>query len=155
VTGAQSVLRSGLGSPSGIALDPQGDFVVIERDSRTVLRIDSSTGATLQTISVGDKLSGGASYSIAVAPNGVIYATDFSTYNGGTFVNSPGSVIRIDPVTGVQTHVTVGGNLTDPYDIEIDGNGDLIVGDYNGNSTGRIVRVSTNTGSPNINFLGG
>lgn len=61
------------------------------------------------------------------------------------------AVLRIDPVTGVKTVISSGGNLIAPRGVALEANGDVLVSD----SAGLIVRVDPATGGQTVVSSGG
>jgi streptogramin lyase len=135
-TGRSTIVASGehLSDPTDIAVDPNGDLLVTDSDSKAVLRIDPTTGA--QTIvSSGGALSSPSA--IALATNGQLFVTDH-----------PYAVIRVDPTTGAQTVITSAPpSLGSPTGIVIDASGDLLI---TNRGPSAIVRVNPATGTQTV-----
>jgi len=104
---------AGVPSPSSAVTLTVGDIVVAVGDS--VVHIDGDTLAETVVSSAGLLTS---TRGPAVSASGEIYVADQDT----------NAVVRIDPVTAQQMLVSSGGQLLDPLDVEVDGNGQLIVG---------------------------
>ena len=84
----------------------------------------------------------------ADAAEGDVLVTDFNAFGGG------GGLIRVNPATGLRTTVSsnaapVGGpRFVDPGDVEIEGDGSLVVADFAAfGSAGGLIRVNPSTGA--------
>lgn len=90
------------------------------------------------------------------ATAGLISPGDIIVANHTGF-SAPGSVIRIDPLTGQQEVISSGGFLENPTGIAVDINGDLLVADRGANfgGSGRLVRVNSVTGAQTVLSSGG
>lgn len=95
VTGGQTQIAPlfSLSRPTGIAVEATGSIVVAEELAAEVERIDPDAG-THTTVSSGAMFT--QIPAIAVETNGNILVTDL-----------PNGVIRIDPVSGIQTFVSI------------------------------------------------
>jgi streptogramin lyase len=136
-TQRQTIVSSGgsLSTPTGIVIDPNGDLLVADADSRAVIRVNPTTGS--QTI-----VSSG---SYLFSPSAIALAT-----NGQLFVanEGPKAVIQIDPATGAQTVVTLAGlSLGRPTGIVIEASGDLLVANE---APSTLVRVDPATGTQTV-----
>lgn len=56
------------------------------------------------------------------------------------------AIVRVDPVSGVQTVVSSGGSLVNPNGVATDAAGDIIVADESAFGSGGIIRVDPSTG---------
>ena len=110
--------------------------------------IDSSPNGAFEI----DHVQYGAAFAVTLSPGDIIIA-DLSTIDSGC-APSPGcgGLIKVDPTTGVQTAIASGGFFFNPFDVEMDANGDLIVAEPNGNGgcpafgCGAIFRVDPSNG---------
>jgi Ca2+-binding RTX toxin-like protein len=124
VAGASLALRSGdilVANPNGTAAD--------------IVKVDPVTGeqTALVPYSVTD-LFMDAAYDLVLDPRGTLYATDFDADR----------VIAINLATGAQREVTQGGNISDPFGLEREPSGSLLVSDDAGTDDpdNDIVRVT-------------
>jgi streptogramin lyase len=147
-TGAQSTIAAGppLIRPWGLVSDRNGDLVyndtvVVDNLARPgILRLDPETGQRT-IVSLGQELTftaGQAGHQLAIDWDG-----SYITYRGRAFpTGRPAALIRIDPVTGLQTIISVISTSTflPPLSIAIAPNGDYLFtdGPY-------IVRVNRDT----------
>jgi sugar lactone lactonase YvrE len=154
VTGKQTVLSQGnlINRPEAITVDASGRLLVANRvggtgDHGTVIAVDPVTGAQ-QLISqdqnfAGNPLSlGGGLEGITVDAAGRILVTDEGA--GGS-----GSVIAIDPATGIQTVVSTGQNFMGGEELlAVDLSGRILVIDFNAGtgSNGAVIAVDPVTG---------
>jgi uncharacterized repeat protein (TIGR03803 family) len=138
-------------TPFGVAVEPNGQLLVADLDylgdpsaPGAVFRVDpSNTNSATNAI----VLSSGTNFywlaGIAVATNSgeTIYVTDH-----GSSPAIAAKVIAIDPLTGLQTVVSSGGNLVHPDGLAVDpGTGSLIVADAESGG-GALIRVDPGTG---------
>lgn len=153
-TGAQTIVSSGgnFVDPDGIAIAANGDIFVVDVNSfggpGGVIRVDPATGAQTVISSGGFFLS---PHGIAIAANGDLLVAE-GDFPGGSGGSGPGGVIRIDPVTGNQTPVSLGGTFVEPVDIAVAPNGDILIGD---NTARAVIRVNPVTGAQTIVSSGG
>jgi VCBS repeat-containing protein len=104
-----------------------GDIFVINRDGR-IVRIDPETGDQTVLEESGPVIA--IAGHIAIDPEtGALFALDQSR------------IVKVDPVTGEETILAE--QFHDPWDLEIDGNGDLIV---TRPEIGAISRINPETG---------
>jgi uncharacterized repeat protein (TIGR01451 family) len=82
---------------------------------------------------------------VASAAADGIFVIDHRAFGG------PGGIIRIDPLTRVQTEVSSQGNFTEPFRGAIEATGTMVVVDLDG----RIVRVNLATGAQSVVSSGG
>jgi sugar lactone lactonase YvrE len=124
----------------GIAVDGSGDVLVAGRGTlggpglEKILRVDPETGAVSSVTADGQFT---LVQDVAVAPDGVIWATEGLSLGG--------KVVRVDPATGAQTVVATGGLLrtgvmNGPFGIAVAASGDVLV--VNRNTVDRgVLRV--------------
>jgi sugar lactone lactonase YvrE len=132
-TGSQSLVSRGgrLVDPAGLALAADGTIVVVDNvgldGEPELLRIDAASGA--QTVlSVGDKLC--YPFGVALERSGSILVTDFGSPPGqsGTCPANLGQVLRVNPGTGAQSTLAVGGTLLrNPFGIAVAPDGGVLV----------------------------
>jgi tripartite motif-containing protein 71 len=120
-SGEWQATASGLSSPRGVAIAPDGRVWVAESGGHRVLAFDASLG---NKVGVGGKGSGDSQFSnpvgIAVAGSGEVYVAD-SDNRRIVVLSSDGTFRRSWPVPGWERAV-------DPY-LEIDRNGTLYASD--------------------------
>jgi Ca2+-binding RTX toxin-like protein len=158
-TGDQSVvLPSGSFAPFAVAVDAGGDIMVAAfgQDDSVVLRVDPVTGVPTIVASLGSE---SFPTGIAVEASGDLVVTLFNL--GAVFEGElEGSVIRVDPDTGLRTILASGGGLNLPLGIAVEPAGGLVVtvGDFLGLALGTppgIVRVNPVTGNQTLLTSGG
>src|SRR5207237_7678263 len=134
-TGIQTIVGGApIMDPFGIALEPDGNIVVSDLGCRShgcapgdphtpaVYRINKTTGA-VTTVSAGGYLDN--PYAIAVEANGGILVTDATS--SVPPLTGKGGIIRINPVTGAQTIVSVGqADYGCPFGIAIEPSGTIL-----------------------------
>jgi sugar lactone lactonase YvrE len=161
-TGAQTAVSSGgnFTGLSGIALEADGSILVSQ--STMVIRVNPSTG--LQTVlSTGGRMT--SARGMAVGPNGQIFVTatitGFATGVLPLNRTSASGVVRIDPVTGVQTVVAYGDDynlltnskkMYSASDVTLDQTGNIFVLDkrFRGSNLEdetRLIKVDPTTGA--------
>src|SRR5262249_26102014 len=116
--------RGHLFSPEGIAVAADGDLIVTDNGTATLLRINPRTGIQTAISSGFDTPDG-----VALAANGDVYVSDFGAKD----------IIRVDRTTGAQSILSSGGAFANPYAIAVAANGDLFVTDFNAFSGARAV----------------
>ncbi len=108
-TGQQTLIATGgyLNQPVDMALDPQGDLIVVDGAGGgraglgNVVSINPKTGG--QTlVSSGGLLA--STNGISVSPAGEIFVSTFATSSPGV----PARIVEINPITGAQSTVTTG-----------------------------------------------
>jgi large repetitive protein len=120
--------------PAGIAVDPDGDIVVVDSYAFTgggVIRVDPVSGART-AVSANGMPTGGPDFfsptALAIEADGDIVASDGNASAGGT-----GLVIRIDPDSGARTTVSANGmpagapDFASPFGIAVEADGDIVV----------------------------
>jgi sugar lactone lactonase YvrE len=133
--------------PVGLAVEANGDILVVDRDAGglpgfgAVIRVDPATGART-LVSSNSSPAGGPSFlepvSIAVEANGDI------------LVGQAGQLLRVDPATGARTLVSSnsspagGPSLNDPWGLTVEPDGDILVADT---GTAAVIRVDPVTGA--------
>lgn len=78
---------------------------------------------------------------VGVSPDGTLYVVEAS---------GSGSVIKIDPVTGIQTIVSSGGYFSYPRGIAFATNGDILIVDLTTQTNGAVIRVDPLSGSQEL-----
>jgi len=102
----------------------------------------------LGTISIAPLAS-----AVTLNPGDIIIADQNTIGSGCAPSPACGGLIKVDPTTGVQTAIASGGFFFNPFDVEMDANGDLIVAEPNGNGgcpgfgCGAIFRVDPSNGN--------
>jgi streptogramin lyase len=128
-------------TPENIAVEADGQLVVVDADVEAVLRVNPATGD--RTIISGNVTGSGPLLSlplhIAVEANGQLIVTDARL----------NAVIRVDPVTGARTIVSdadtdSGPLLQNPGGLAIEANGQLVVTDINLRA---VLRIDPDTGA--------
>lgn len=132
---------------AGVAIDPVGKIIVISRND--LVRIDPDSGQSTVLTSGGylDDFVG----RVAIGPQGEFLFTSTVNLGGG---NLDGSIVSVDPTTGVQTALHTGGLLSSSWDIGFASNGDIFV-----ESASTVVRIDGQTAqhsfflfTPNENY---
>jgi hypothetical protein len=145
--------------PMGIVEDVAGNLYVADSNAGlkrrgAIFKIDGVTG--VRTLISQDTPSQGLLF---VDPTGIALGADGQLYiadpNAGR--NRRGAIIKVNPVTGVQTLISQNGpdfgtNFNDPTGIAIDANGNIIVADPNATPSGRgaLIKVNPVTGLQSI-----
>ncbi len=129
----------------GIAVE-QGGTVIVGDSLNGVVRVNPTTG------SVASLASGFLALGVAVADDGTIFATD-----GAALAHGTSRVVKIDPVTGVVTPVSVGQNLIIPAGLVIEADGSLLVADAGsfGGGADQIIKIDPATGNQTVVSTGG
>ncbi len=156
-TGAQTPVSVGgqLDLPFGIAFQRDGSLVVANREfpdprlpppcpalGGRLIRVDPVTGAQ-RLISEDQQFA--LPFGLAVAPDGGIAVANECENQQG--------LVRVDPVSGVQTSITTNGPqdvLVTPERVAFDPGGALLVSDFNVGQEGGIVRVDPGTGAQSL-----
>lgn len=106
VTGTKTTVSSGgnFRCLFGIAMEKSGDIIILDGCDDEVIRVDPATGS--QTV-----VSSGGSFfepsAVAVHVDGTIIVGDSGGVSGGA-----GALWAVDPVTGSQSNITLGGLLS-------------------------------------------
>lgn len=139
-TGEQTLITEGgqLLQPVDVVIDPSGDLLVADRDapsrftpSGAIVRVDPETGAqSLVPIAAGGSLL--EPVALTFAANGMLLVLD-------SFGSASASVLVVDPETGEQFPLSVGGLLGGPRDFALEPTGNLLVLD--GTSGGSLLRI--------------
>jgi DNA-binding beta-propeller fold protein YncE len=66
-----------------------------------------------------------------------------------------GIIVDVNPVTGAQTLIASGGNLSQPEGVCLDASGNIIVADFGGMTTGKILKINPTTGAQTVISSGG
>jgi streptogramin lyase len=114
--------------PLGGAFGADGNLYVSNSNTDTVLRVNGTTGALINTFASVDDAAG-----LKFGPNGNLYVVTSS---------SPGFVTQLNGTTGSMISQMTGGNLSDPEGITIGRDGNIYVA--NGAS---VVRFNGTTGA--------
>ena len=135
-TGEQTLISEGgrLLTPVDVAIAPDGDLLVADRDapsrftpSGAIVRVDRETGAqSIVPIAAGGQVL--EPVALAYATNGMLLVLD--SYG------SAASVLVVDPETGEQFPLSVGGLLSGPRDFALEPTGNLLVLD-----SGSLLRI--------------
>jgi sugar lactone lactonase YvrE len=153
-TGASSVLTSrsdNAFSSYGIAVAASGHLLVAvkaQNGSRGgVLRVDAASGG-VDSLTWGDSLQ--SPVSLAVDGDGNVIVVDMGALDGQPSASGP-RLFRVSP-DGVQTVMTSGGWLVEPWGITVSQSGDILVyDDGNGFSApARILRIHPVTGAQSV-----
>lgn len=120
----------GLSFPLGAAFGPDSNFYVSNSDNDSVLRYSGTTGAFLNSFatSVGDAAG------MAFGPDKNLYVANSS---------SPGSITKLNGITGTLISQLSGGNLSDPEGLVFGPDHNLYVANGERNN---IVRFNGTTG---------
>lgn len=90
-----------------------------------------------------------------LATMSAVYAAVSSLSPGDILISDQsGAVINVDPITGAQTVVSIGGFLADPYDIALSPSGDIYVADGTALG-GAVIRIDPATGGQSVISSGG
>ena len=156
-TGAQTLVTEGgqLDLPFGIAFQRDGSLVVANREfpdprrpppcqelGGRLIRVDPATGVQ-RLISEDQQFA--LPFGLAVAPDGGIAVANECPNQQG--------LLRVDPVSGVQTSITTNGPqdvLVTPERVAFDPGGALLVSDFKVGQEGGIVRVDPETGAQSL-----
>ena len=141
-SGSQTVLAAGssLFGVFDIATEPSGQIVAVDSRVGSVLRIDAITGSV--TVLSSNNLFV-QPLGIAVSREGDLYVADISIV---TPTNDDSGVIKVDPITGVQTQLASGGYFQGAQFLAVAGD-DLFVSDFVAQA---IVRVDRQTGAQTL-----
>ena len=113
-----------LSSPGGIAIEADGNLVVIDNNLVAVFRVDPISGdrTILSDASTGSGPVFGSPIGIAIEADGSLVVTDFDL----------DAVFRVDPVSGDRTILSdasngSGPNFGFPFHIAVEADGSLVV----------------------------
>jgi hypothetical protein len=131
--GTQDLVQlNGLGNPQDMALEPNGDVVLVYGFQHfsvqaKVARIDRF--GSIITVTVGDALNSpsGGPLTIAVEPDGTVLVARGFQGGGGGFTFSAGVLIRVDPQSGTQQTYVEKNVLHDPAALAVAADGTILV----------------------------
>ena len=140
--------------PFGIALAANGDILIADQNAfgggGGVIRVNPVTGART-TVSENASPAGGpafeAPWGIIELANGDIVVADAGAFGGG------GGLIRVNPATGARTILSAnwlpsgGPRFSDPIQLRLAANGDILVTDSSAFTGGGVIRVDPATGA--------
>jgi DNA-binding beta-propeller fold protein YncE len=137
---------------SGTAVAAPGDpYVVYTANSfstgAVILRTEPGTGSLVEVSRngpQGDLFR--RPYDLAIEPDGKLVVADLGEPN-----RKDGAVIRVDPLTGVQSLVSSGGEFFDPAGIAVAPDGQIYVVDNRApDNDGAVIRVDPRTGAQTL-----
>jgi hypothetical protein len=99
-TGVQSLVASGLDDPTAITVESPGRFLITEYGG-SLLRFDS-TSKSLSVVASGGLIGGVAPWAVQMHSSGDVIVSAL-TAGGFDVPGPPSRVIRVDPVSGLQT----------------------------------------------------
>jgi streptogramin lyase len=121
----------GLTFPLGGAFGPDKNLYVSNSDNDTVLRYNGTTGAFISTFATNVEDAAG----LAFGPDQNLYVAN---------ATNPGSITKLNGMTGVSIGELTGGGLSDPEGIVFGPDGNLYVANVGGDD---IVRFNGTTGA--------
>lgn len=143
--------------PSGVAVDSAGNLFIADTYNQRIRRVDAATGVI--TTVAGNGVAGFSGDGVAATTTNLSYPFGVAVDGAGNLfigdtINS--RVRRVDALTGVITTVAgngtygfsgdggaaTGANLTYPFDVSLDGTGNLFMVDTN---NGLVRRVDAGT----------
>ncbi|MGH2715555.1 MAG: PKD domain-containing protein, partial [Thermoleophilaceae bacterium] len=137
---------------SGTAFAAPGDpYVVYTANSFTrgavILRTDPFSGSLVEVSRNGPQGTlFQRPYDLAIEPDGNLVVADLGVPN-----RKDGAVIRVDPLTGLQSLVSSGGGFFDPAGIAVARDGQLYVVDNRApDDDGAVIRVDPRTGAQTL-----
>ena len=137
---------------SGTAVAAPGDpYVVYTANSfstgAVILRTEPGTGSLVEVSRNGPQGNlFQRPYDLAVEPDGKLVVADLGEPN-----RKDGAVIRVDPLTGVQSLVSSGGEFFDPAGIAVAPDGQIYVVDNRApDNDGAVIRVDPRTGAQTL-----
>jgi len=147
--GQQAAVSSGglFLDPWSVAVESNGNLLVLDAGNRAIYRVNSATGAQSQLTAGGLLVD---PVDIAIEAGGTILVSD------RTLSDTAGGVVRVDPQTGQQSLLASGGFFTDPRGLSVGPNGDIYVVDPDAfGNPGGLVRVHPQTGQQTAVSSGG
>lgn len=137
---------------SGTAVAAPGDpYVIYTANSfstgAVILRTEPGTGSLVEVSRNGPQGNlFQRPYDLAVEPDGKLVVADLGVPN-----RKDGAVIRVDPLTGVQSLVSSGGEFFDPAGIAVAPDGQIFVVDNRApDNDGAVIRVDPRTGAQTL-----
>jgi DNA-binding beta-propeller fold protein YncE len=137
---------------SGTALAAPGDpYVVYTANSfstgAVILRTEPGTGSLVEVSRNGPQGNlFRRPYDLAIEPDGKLVVADLGEPN-----RKDGAVIRVDPLTGLQSLVSSGGEFFDPAGIAVAPGGQIYVVDNRApDNDGAVIRVDPGTGAQTL-----
>jgi DNA-binding beta-propeller fold protein YncE len=137
---------------SGTAVAAPGDpYVVYTANSfatgAVILRTEPGTGSLVEVSRNGPQGNlFQRPYDLAIEPDGKLVVADLGVPN-----RKDGAVIRVDPLTGVQSLVSSGGEFFDPAGIAVAPDGQIYVVDNRApDDDGAVIRVDPRTGAQTL-----
>jgi DNA-binding beta-propeller fold protein YncE len=148
VTGAQTAVTSAqhLKHPSGLAVESDGDILVVDDD------LDYGAGGVVRVGAVDHKqtvVSKGGAFGnpegIALEADGTILVIDPDAAHGA------GALFRVDPVGGDQTILSKGDHFGNPSGVAVESDGDILVVDPDlDDGAGGVVRINPTNGDQTV-----
>jgi streptogramin lyase len=136
--GLTSLTTTAFPSAQGLAIEPNGNVLVVSGDD--IHRVNVASGATT-TLVDNANVNGGffGPKGIAVGPTGRIFVTEFFKF-----------AWEINPATGAAAMLPLSRELVHPNVVEVRSDGDLVVMESNTN----LVRISPSTGAVDMMWYG-
>ncbi|PYS31090.1 MAG: hypothetical protein DMG11_02580, partial [Acidobacteria bacterium] len=166
-TGAQTIISDGqlFREPVGIAIEAGGTIVVTDRVVPAVIRVDPRLPNGSNQTKVNTTTPFIDPFGITIGAGGIIYITDTGCVAHAT--NCPtgtdnAKVFSVNPATGAVTLVSSGEFLRNPFGIEAEGAGTLVVTDSSSahsavptsTTNGGIIRIAPATGVQTVVHAG-
>jgi DNA-binding beta-propeller fold protein YncE len=137
---------------SGTAVAAPGDPYVVYTansfsDGAVILRTEPATGALVEISRNGPQGNlFNRPYDLAIEPDGHLVVADMGVPN-----QRDGAIIRVHPLTGVQTLVSSGGEFFDPAGLTVAPDGQIYVVDNRApDNDGAVIRVDPRTGAQTL-----